>query len=149
MMRVAIGSILGAWLAFGCGAHAHADALDVRLVVDVSGSMKSGDPEYLREDVLNGLLELLPDGSRAGVWTFGGVVANVVPYGAVDDAWRRAARAARANIASTAPQTNLRDALAAAGWDSADAAPGWDRHILLVSDARVDVGPDPARNERQ
>ena len=45
--------------------------VDVRLVIDVSGSMKSGDPEYLRQDVLNGLGEMLPPGSRAGVWTFG------------------------------------------------------------------------------
>ena len=62
--------------------------VDVRLVIDVSGSMKSGDPEYLRQDVLNGLGEMLPPGSRAGVWTFGRTADVVVA------AWRGRRRVA-------------------------------------------------------
>ena len=159
-MRSTIGSLL--LVVFVYASFARADAasanvssdgtavgVDVRLVVDVSGSMKSGDPEYLRQDVLNDLVEALPPGSRGGIWTFGGSATNVVPYGPIDDAWRRAARAARARIVSSAPLTNLRDALAAAAWDADRPAPEWDRHVLLVTDGRVDIGRDPAQNEAQ
>ena len=153
-MRVAIGSLLLV-VAFASVAADVAPArdspigVDVRLVVDVSGSMKAGDPQYLRQDVLNDLVEALPEGSRAGIWTFGGSANNVVPYGAIDDRWRRAARAARASIVSTAPLTNLRDALASAAWDVDSPSPDWDRHVLLVTDGRIDVGPDATQNDAQ
>ena len=159
-MRLTIGSLL--FVVFAHASFARADTapaqppadgasvgVDVRLVLDVSGSMKSGDPEYLRQDVLNDLIEALPPGSRGGIWTFGGYATNVVPYGPIDDAWRRAARAARARIVSNAPLTNLRDALAAAAWDADRPAPEWDRHVLLVTDGRVDVGRDDAQNDAQ
>ena len=150
MTRAAIGSLL----LVVASTQALADAtvttgVDVRLVVDVSGSMKAGDPEYLRQDVLNDLVEALPEGSRAGIWTFGGTANNVVPHGPIDDRWRRAARAARANIVSTAPLTDLRAALASAAWDAGAASPNWDRHVLLVTDGRVDVGHDAAQNDVQ
>jgi hypothetical protein len=149
MMRAAMGSLLLVVVFAPVAAAASAVGVDVRLVVDVSGSMKSGDPEYLRQDVLNDLVEALPKGSRAGIWTFGSTANNVVPHGAIDDRWRRAARAARANIVSAAPLTNLRDALARAAWDADAPSPNWDRHILLVTDGRIDVGRDATQNERQ
>jgi len=158
-MRVAVGSLLlvaaiapFARAADSASASARAEpavGLDVRLVVDVSGSMKSGDPEYLRQDVLNDLVEALPAGSRAGIWTFGASPTSVVPHGPIDEQWRRAARAARASIVSAAPLTNLRDALASAAWDVDAAAPDWDRHVLLVTDGRIDIGRDAAQNDAQ
>ncbi len=147
MMQVAV-----RWMLVGAlllSFDAAADGVDVRLVIDVSGSMKSGDPEYLRQDVLNGLGEILPPGSRAGVWTFGRMADVVVPHGAVDDAWRRSARAARMQIGSAAPRTNLNDALRNAAWDIADPSSEYDRHIVLVSDGRVDVADDAASNDAQ
>ena len=128
---------------------AAAQGVDVRLVIDVSGSMKSGDPEYLRQDVLNDLVEMLPPGSRAGVWTFGSKANMVVAHGVIDDTWRRSARAARANIGSVALRTNLGEALEKAAWDAADTSSDWDRHIVLVSDGRVDLADDPAANAAQ
>lgn len=128
---------------------ATAAGVDVRLVIDVSGSMKSGDPEYLRQDVLNGVGEMLPAGSRAGVWTFGRMADVVVPHGPVDDAWRRSARAARTTISTRAPRTDLNDALTKAAWDMADASPDYSRHIVLVSDGRVDVADDASSNDAQ
>ena len=44
---------------------------DVRLVIDVSGSMKQNDPNNLRQPAVELLVQLLPEGSKAGVWTFG------------------------------------------------------------------------------
>ena len=44
---------------------------DVRLLIDISGSMKQSDPENLRAPALDLIVRLLPEGSRAGVWIFG------------------------------------------------------------------------------
>ncbi len=43
---------------------------DVRVVIDVSGSMKQNDPQNLRAPGLRLLSGLLPPESAAGVWTF-------------------------------------------------------------------------------
>ncbi len=44
---------------------------DLRLLIDVSGSMKESDPDNLRAPALELIVRLLPEGARAGVWTFG------------------------------------------------------------------------------
>ena len=44
---------------------------DVRIVVDISGSMKDTDPTNLRQPAVRLLARLLPEGATAGVWTFG------------------------------------------------------------------------------
>jgi hypothetical protein len=147
MMTVAIRWMVAATLLLSLDAAAR--GIDVRLVIDVSGSMKTGDPEYLREDVLNDLVEMLPPGSRAGVWTFGRMANMVVPHGVIDAGWRRAARAARSRIGSVALRTNLGDALAKAAWDANDVSDEWDRHIVLVTDGRVDLADDPSANDTQ
>jgi hypothetical protein len=147
MVRIAIRWMFAAGVLLTLDARAQ--GIDVRLVVDVSGSMKSGDPENLRQDVLNSLVELLAPGSRAGVWTFGRSANMVVPHGVIDAAWRRTARGARAGIVSAALRTNLGDALAAATWDAGQAAVEWERHVVLVSDGRVDLADDAAINDAQ
>ncbi|MEQ8661285.1 MAG: hypothetical protein RLW62_10740, partial [Gammaproteobacteria bacterium] len=45
-------------------------AADVRILVDVSGSMKQNDPRNLRVPALRLVSELLPAGTTAGVWLF-------------------------------------------------------------------------------
>jgi len=44
---------------------------DVRVLIDVSGSMKQNDPHKLRAPALRLLVGLLPEGSESGIWTFG------------------------------------------------------------------------------
>ncbi|HHZ88741.1 MAG TPA: hypothetical protein EYN61_07030, partial [Chromatiaceae bacterium] len=44
---------------------------DVRVVVDISGSMKKNDPQNLRVPAVRLLVSLLPQGTQAGIWTFG------------------------------------------------------------------------------
>src|SRR5690606_39875363 len=58
-------------------------APEVRLLVDISGSMKQNDPNNLRRPALNLVARLLPDGSRAGVWTFGRMVNPLIPLAPV------------------------------------------------------------------
>ena len=52
---------------------------DVRVVIDVSGSMKKNDPKNLRAPALRMLVGLMPDDANSGVWTFAKMVNMLVP----------------------------------------------------------------------
>ena len=111
---------------------------DVRIIIDISGSMKQTDPNNLRIPALNLLLELMPEGAQAGIWTFGKYVNNLVPVAVVDDQWRKRAKKSALNITSVGLQTNLAGALNDAAWGlSSDS--GFQQSIILLTDGKVDM----------
>ena len=120
---------------------------DFRIVIDVSGSMKQTDPQNLRVPALKLMNGLIPSGSRAGVWTFGRYVNMSVKWGVVDDAWRSLADSGADEIHSNALLTDIESALARAsvGWGKAEAND--QRILLLLTDGKVDVSSDAAKNE--
>lgn len=125
-------------------------APDVRIVIDISGSMKETDPENLRRPALNLLTELLPEGARSGVWTFGRYVNMLVPLGTVDEAWRQKARAASGDISSVGLNTNLVEALDKALYEATQDSQ-FDQTVILLTDGRIDMDtsggdPDTAAN---
>ncbi len=122
---------------------------DVRLVVDISGSMKQTDPENLRRPALELLARLLPENARAGVWTFGHQVNMLVPHQEVNAAWKTRALAATQAINSVALYTNIGQALERASYDLEQASPGYERHIILLTDGKVDVSPIPEINQNE
>ena len=62
----------------------HLDSqIDIRILVDVSGSMKKTDPLNLRVPALQVLTQLLPEQAHAGVWEFADDANLVVPHGAM------------------------------------------------------------------
>lgn len=111
---------------------------DVRIVIDISGSMKQTDPNNLRTPALNLLVELLPDGAQSGVWTFGRYVNMLVPHGNVDQAWREKAKSSAVKINSVGLQTNLVDALDKSFWKIAPDS-GFDHSVILLTDGRIDM----------
>jgi uncharacterized protein (TIGR03503 family) len=121
---------------------------DFRVVIDVSGSMKRTDPQNLRVPALKLINGLIPTGSRAGVWTFGRYVDMAVKWGRVDDGWRKQADLGADKIHSNALLTNIESALARArvGWDKPDAKTR--RILLLLTDGKVDISSDPAKNAK-
>lgn len=111
---------------------------DVRIVVDISGSMKQTDPNNLRISALNLLLELMPEGAQAGIWTFGQYVNNLVPVAPVDEQWRSQAKVMATKVSSLGLKTNLTGALNDAAWGlSADS--GFQQSIILLTDGKVDM----------
>ena len=120
---------------------------DFRIVIDVSGSMKQTDPQNLRVPALKLMNGLIPSGSRAGVWNFGRYVNMSVKWGVVDDAWRSLADSGADEIHSNALLTDIESALARAsvGWGKAEA--DGQRILLLLTDGKVDVSSDAAKNE--
>ncbi len=119
---------------------------DLRILIDISGSMKESDPDNLRQPALELIVRLLPDGARAGVWLFGEDVETLVEHRVVDAEWRKQARQAVSQIDSSGLRTNIPAALAAATYDWGRMDPGYRTSILLLTDGKVDVSESPMVN---
>ncbi len=128
---------------------------EVRILVDVSASMLRTDPDNLRRPALRLTSELLPDGTRAGVWDFADDVNAIVDVATVDQQWRDNTRGAARWIHSMGQGTDIGAALEAAAADwfaesaSDDTTP---RHLVLFTDGRVNISnnaeEDQAERER-
>lgn len=119
---------------------------DVRVLIDISGSMKKNDPDNLRRPALNLITELLPDGDKAGVWTFGQYVNELVRHQPVDDQWRKLARQKAQEINSVALFTNIGAVLERASKDLQSGKDYSDTHFILLTDGVVDISQDSAEN---
>ncbi|PIE43051.1 MAG: hypothetical protein CSA50_07125 [Gammaproteobacteria bacterium] len=119
---------------------------DVRVLIDISGSMKKNDPNNLRIPAVNLLTELIPDGNKAGVWTFGQYVNMLVKHDVVDDRWRKMAKQKANQINSVALFTNIGSALEKAADNLFNSNVSKDVHFILLTDGMVDIDRDPAKN---
>ena len=119
---------------------------DVRVVIDVSGSMLKTDPNNLRIPAVRMINGLIPSGANAGIWTFGRYVNMEVPWGTVDKKWRSLADAGAAKIHSRGQFTNIESALlrASKGWDNPD--PNTERNLILLTDGQVDISKQADKN---
>lgn len=123
--------------------------VDVRLVIDVSGSMKRNDPANLRQPAVDLLMQLLPDDSKAGVWTFGKWVNMLVPHQMVDEQWRTSGRAKASEINSVGLYTNIGEALEKAAYDMSSPNEDYAKHIMLLTDGMVDIDKNPDTNTEE
>jgi len=119
---------------------------DVRVLIDVSGSMKQNDPHNLRKPALDLLLNLFPGDAKAGVWTFGQSVEVLAPHQKVSDAWRAQARRKIGQITSNALYTNIPDALERAAYDAEQRDPDYRVSVILLTDGMVDIAKSPEEN---
>lgn len=121
---------------------------DIRVVIDVSGSMLKTDPNNLRVPALRMINGLIPAGSKAGVWTFGRYVNMEVKWGTVNKKWRKLADQGANKIHSKGQYTNIERALkrASQGWEKKDK--GTSRNLILLTDGKVDVSKDASKDAR-
>jgi uncharacterized protein (TIGR03503 family) len=151
--RIALAALLMCTLAvatpISSAAPAHA-ALDVRILVDVSQSGQRADRQAARSTMVNQLIDLLPTGSRAGIWIYGEDAQALVSPGTVDSAWREAAHRASARIdassASASPRADFFAGLyaATASWRGNVLVPA-ERHVIVIGNGDIDVpGGTPA-----
>ena len=122
---------------------------DIRMVIDISGSMKKNDPQNLRRPALDMLVKLLPEGSKAGVWTFGQYVNMLVPHRPVDKQWSIRASDASKEIKSIAQFTNIGEALEKAAYDQQSPSTDFQKHIILLTDGMVDIDRKPEVNRQE
>lgn len=117
---------------------------DVRVLIDVSGSMKKNDPQNLRAPAMRMLVGLMPEQSRAGVWTFAKMVNMLVPWKPVNDDWRQNAIDKSKGIHSLGLFTNIEQVLHKATANQKTPDPKFRRSMILLSDGFVDIEPDKA-----
>lgn len=119
---------------------------DVRVLIDISGSMKQNDPNNLRRPALRMLVGLLQPGTRAGVWIFARYAGELVSPGPVDQAWKDRALQASEEIKSPGMFTNIEAVLRKAAHDWERGAVTHRRHLLLLTDGMVDVSKAPGES---
>lgn len=137
-------------LAIGNAVYASSDSSktnDIRVLIDVSGSMKKNDPNDLRRPALRLIAGLLNTGTNAGIWTFGQYVNMLVPHGPVNREWKTAARKASKQIQSHGLFTNLEETLRSSSWDWREADDTQQRSIILLTDGLVDIDKDPSKDK--
>jgi hypothetical protein len=124
---------------------------DVRVLIDISGSMKKTDPANLRKSALDMIVRLLPNKSRAGIWLFGNDVNMIMSHGLVDANWRKQAVQKADLISSIALYTNIGKALEQVSFDRDKLDSEYKTHIILLTDGVVDINKEAAANllERQ
>ncbi len=126
---------------------------DVRVLIDISGSMKKNDPNNLRAPALDLLVQLLPAKSKAGVWTFGNFVNMLVPHGEVTADWRLKASEQAKSINSVALRTNMGLVLEKANYDrdpkGFPASNDFQKSVILLTDGMVDISRDAETNQRE
>lgn len=132
--------------ASGATATANTQTDDVRVLIDISGSMKRTDPQNLRAPALRLFASLLPDGAQAGVWTFGQWVNMLIEHGNVNAQWKAEARERSTKINSLGLRTNLEEAIKRATHDWKQADPQQRRSLIILTDGLVDVDKDPQLN---
>ena len=123
--------------------------VDLRVLVDVSGSMKTSDPNTVRGPATALLAALLPQESFGGIWLFGTDVRELVPYGSVDARWTALAAPLTASIRSKDQFTHIESALSTA-LRARDPDTTRQCHIVMLTDGLVDVrgGLDASRASR-
>jgi len=121
--------------------------VDARLLVDISGSMKKNDPQQLRRSALRLLVDLMPNDNRAGVWTFGQYIKEHVPLGKIDESWKKRARKQANQFHSNGLFTDIEEVLRRGISDWKKPEKGYRRDVVLLTDGKVDISKDQARNE--
>ncbi|MFT6153702.1 MAG: hypothetical protein ACJA1X_001047, partial [Bermanella sp.] len=121
---------------------------DVRVIIDISGSMKENDSDNVRIPALNLIIEMLPESSQAGVWTFGQWVNMLIPPATVDDAWRENAKIQAQKINSHGLRTNIGEAMEKAIWRFKKGGE-YDQHVILLTDGLVDIAKDNDPRKQQ
>ncbi|ANE54402.1 vWA domain-containing protein [Methylomonas sp. DH-1] len=144
MFRMLILAVLCAFGPAGFSVRAQPAALaggdDIQVLIDVSGSMKQNDPDNLRIEAGRLLVELLPEGSRTGLWLFAEKTVPLIASDKVDATWKQQAGKALANIHSRGLYTHIEDAIRTAlsqGFKSSGR-----KHLILLTDGFVDISKD-------
>ena len=136
--RTFVFSVLATLISLVCATPGMTSPADVRVLVDVSGSMKNADPKAVRGPATALLAALLPDRSKGGIWLFGSVVRELVPYGPVDARWDALGKPIEASIGSTDRFTHMESAIKT-GIRAGEQKVSGICHVILITDGIVDV----------
>jgi len=115
---------------------------ELQVLIDVSGSMKKNDPDNLRIPAVKLLINLLPEGTKVGLWLFAEKTTELVKTGIVSKQWKKNALAKVSRIHSSGLFTNIEDAIEHAAKDWFNSSTQQHRHLILLTDGMVDISKD-------
>src|SRR5690554_3646269 len=147
-MRILQTALLAMTLLLTLSARAAEPVSDVRVLIDVSGSMKHNDPHNLRVPAMRMLVGLMPPDARAGVWTCARYVNMLLPWRDVSPAWREAGEGRLAEIHAHGLFTDIEQVLDTALLGQTAPDLRFRRSMILLSDGLVDIEPDSATSEQ-
>lgn len=119
---------------------------DVRVLIDISGSMKKNDPTNLRQPALRLFISLLPTSTHAGVWTFGQWVNMLIPHGNVTKEWKDKAKGSISKVNSAGLYTNIENVIRRSTEDWIHTTSTTKRSLILLTDGIVDISKDEKKN---
>lgn len=117
-------------------------ASDVRILIDISGSMRDTDPQNRRTPAINLLIDAIPNDATAGIWSFGRYINLLMPHDPVTADWRARARSQVADLRAIAQRTNLGAALDDAAYDFGFSTYSPPTDVILITDGQVDIAPN-------
>ncbi|PCI66838.1 MAG: hypothetical protein COB26_10935 [Piscirickettsiaceae bacterium] len=115
-------------------------ALEVRILVDVSGNMKESDARGFRQSSLKLFAKLMPTGAKAGIWIFDDRVTEILPVSKVGESWRAKALRSIEKIHANGEVSHLEKALAVASLDWVAPDNKTKRHIIVLTDGKITLG---------
>jgi len=113
---------------------------EIQVLIDVSGSMKQNDPQNLRVDAVQLLINLLPENANVSLWLFAEKTTLLLHSDAVNGDWRRKALKAIQSIHSRGIYTHIEDAIQTA-MQKGFAGVG-QKNLVLLTDGMVDISKD-------
>lgn len=119
-----------------------AEVNELQVLIDVSGSMKKNDPDNLRIPAIKLLINLLPDGTRVGLWLFAENTIALVKTGVVDEKWKKEALFKVNKIHSSGLFTNIEDAIHTSTQKWIKSTAQHNRNLILLTDGVVDISKD-------
>lgn len=128
----------------------HTDLLiaqrDIRVIIDVSGSMKKNDPNNHRSKAIQLFSEILPPDLTVGIWTFAAEVNMLVKHQQIDNAWKASAFNKAKQIHSHGLYTNIEKALKVATKGLTKEDLQKEQHVILLTDGYVDISKNAGIN---
>ncbi len=122
-------------------------SLDVRVLMDVSKSLKKTDPHQLRGSSLRLLLDLLPTDSYVGVWGMDIKPVKIIPYGKAGVTWKSKAAALLQEMPKGASYTNMGKAMESMLKDWYGKNNNRERIIIVLTDGAVHVSKEAKINK--
>ncbi len=115
---------------------------ELQVLIDVSGSMKKNDPKNLRIPAIKLLINLLPKGTKVGLWLFSEQSTELVSTGTVNKQWKRKALSKIKKIHSRGLFTNIEDALEKSTKQWLSSSNNNNRSLIILTDGMVDTSKD-------
>lgn len=121
--------------------------VDLRILIDISHEVKTTFPSAAHLEILELLIDRLPAGSRAGVWTYGKYVNHLVQRGLVNQRWKEQAKQQLKSVKSVALNRNIGFVMRQSSFDVNQPDSSYQPVILLLSAGDINLFKDASRNK--